>query len=132
TLLLMDATGSYHNEIVRNISDGMNFTTPLMRLQDPDYTKVIIVTLAETTPVLEAEQLQADLERADIHPWAWVINQILAGADTANPLLRQRQAAEAGPLAAIRRDGRRVAQVPWGDAVATPRHLIPEALAGAR
>ena len=132
TLLLMDATGSYHNEIVRNISDGMNFTTPLMRLQDPDYTKVIIVTLAETTPVLEAEQLQADLERADIHPWAWVINQTLAGADTANPLLRQRQAAEAGPLAAIRRDGRRVAQVPWGDAVATPRHLIPEALAGAR
>ena len=132
TLLLMDATGSYHNEIVRNISDGMNFTTPLMRLQDPDNTKVIIVTLAETTPVLEAEQLQADLERADIHPWAWVINQTLAGADTANPLLRQRQAAEAGPLAAIRRDGRRVAQVPWGDAVATPRHLIPEALAGAR
>lgn len=132
TLLLMDATGSYHNEIVRNISDGMNFTTPLMRLQDPDYTKVIIVTLAETTPVLEAEQLQADLERADIHPWAWVINQTLAGADTANPLLRQRQAAEAGPLAAIRRDGRRVAQVPWGDAVATPRHLIPEALASAR
>ena len=132
TLLLMDATGSYHNEIVRNISDGMNFTTPLMRLQDPDYTKVIIVTLAETTPVLEAEQLQADLERADIHPWAWVINQTLAGADTANPLLRQRQAAEAGPLAAIRRDGRRVAQVPWGDAVATPRHPIPEALAGAR
>ena len=132
TLLLMDATSSYHNEIVRNISDGMNFTTPLMRLQDPDYTKVIIVTLAETTPVLEAEQLQADLERADIHPWAWVINQTLAGADTANPLLRQRQAAEAGPLAAIRRDGRRVAQVPWGDAVATPRHLIPEALAGAR
>ncbi|MCW5953359.1 MAG: hypothetical protein KIT69_13985 [Propionibacteriaceae bacterium] len=118
TLLLMDATGSYHNEIARNMADGMSFTTPLMRLQDPDYTKVIIITLAETTPVLEAEQLQADLERADIHPWGWVVNQTLAGTDTANPLLRQRQAAETGPLAAIRCGGRRVAQVPWGDAVA--------------
>lgn len=128
TLLLMDATGSYHNEIVRNMADGMNFTTPLMRLQDPDYTKAIIITLAETTPVLEAEQLQADLERADIHPWAWVINQTLAGADTANPLLRQRQTAEAAPLAAIQRDGRRLAQVPWGDTVATPRRPATEAL----
>ncbi len=132
TLLLMDATGSYHNEIVRNMADGMNFTTPLMRLQDRDYTKVIIVTLAETTPVLEAEQLQADLERADIHPWAWVINQTLAGTHTTNPLLRQRQAAEAAPLAAIRRDGRRLAQVPWGDVVGASSQPSGDALAGAR
>ena len=129
TLLLMDATGSYHNEIARNMADGMSFTTPLMRLQDPDHTKVIIITLAETTPVLEAEQLQADLERADIHPWAWVVNQTLAGTDTTNPLLRQRQAAETGPLAAIRREGRRVAQLPWGDARAMSSQPSGEALA---
>lgn len=130
TLLLMDATGSYHNEILRNAVDGMRLTTPLMRLQDPDYTKVIIITLAETTPALEAEQLHADLERADIHPWAWIVNQTLTGVDTANPLLRQRQAAETAPLAAIRRPGRRVVQVRWGDALATPSPPRPEALAG--
>lgn len=113
TLLLMDATGSYHNEIVRNMADGMSFTTPLMRLHDPDYTKVIIVTLAETTPVLEAEQLQSELVRAGIHPWAWVVNQTLTGVLTHNALLRQRQVAEQGPLDAIRKVSSRAAQVPW-------------------
>ena len=51
-----------------------------MRLQDPAQTKVVLVTLAETTPVLEAEELQGDLERAGIHPWAWVINNSIAAA----------------------------------------------------
>ena len=131
TLLLMDATGSYHNEIVRNTADGRSVTTPLMRLQDPDYTRVIIITLAETTPALEAEQLHTDLERAGIHPWAWIVNQTLTGVDTTNPLLRQRQAAETRPLTAVQHPDRRVAQVQWGDALATPDHPKPEALAGA-
>ena len=64
TLLLLDATGSYHREIARQVGDTMGFVTPLMRLQDPAQTKVVLVTLAETTPVLEAEELQGDLERA--------------------------------------------------------------------
>src|SRR5690606_2032904 len=55
TLLLMDATGAYHREIVRQMTEGSSFSTPLMRLQDPEATKVILTTLAETTPVLEAE-----------------------------------------------------------------------------
>lgn len=132
TLLLMDATGSYHNEIVRNMAEGMSFTTPLMRLQDPDYTKVIIITLAETTPVLEAEQLQTDLQRAGIHPWAWVVNQTLSGAETNSPLLRQRQAGETGPLAAIQRDDRRVAHVPWGDPVVSSARPAMGEVAAAR
>ena len=132
TLLLMDATGSYHNEIVRNAADGRSVTTPLMRLQDPDYTRVIIITLAETTPVLEAEQLHTDLERAGISPWAWIVNQTLTGVDTTNPLLRQRQAAETEPLTAIQHPDRRVAQVRWGDILTTPGHPKPEVLAGAR
>ena len=78
TLLLLDATGSYHREVARHMGDSMNFTTPLMRLQDPAQTKVILVTLAETTPVLEAQGLQEDLERAGIHPWAWVINNSIS------------------------------------------------------
>lgn len=93
TLLLLDATGSYHREVARQLGD-MHFVTPLMRLQNPQETKVIVVTLAETTPVLEATSLQAELERAGIHPWAWVVNNSLAAANPNSPLLRQRAAAE--------------------------------------
>ena len=95
TLLLLDATGSYHREIARQMGERTNYTTPLMRLRDPENTKVILLTLAEQTPVLEAASLQADLERADIHPWAWVINNSLAAARPTSPLLRQRALAEA-------------------------------------
>lgn len=94
TLLLLDATGSYHREIARQMGERTNYTTPLMRLRDPDSTKIILVTLAEPTPVLEAAALQADLGRAGIRPWAWVINNSLAAARPASPLLRQRAAAE--------------------------------------
>lgn len=94
TLLLLDATGSYHRDIVRQMAPGTRFVTPLMRLQNPDATKVLLVTLPETTPVLEAAELQADLERAGIHPWAWVIDNSLAAAAPTDPLLRRRAAAE--------------------------------------
>jgi len=94
TLLLMDATGSYHREVVRHLAEGETTVTPLMRLKDPGQTKIIIVTLPETTPVLEARQLAADLARADIHPWAWVVNQSLAATHTVSPLLAERAAAE--------------------------------------
>src|ERR1019366_6492922 len=81
TLLLLDATGAYHREIARQMNGtGMHFTTPMMQLQDPKQTKVLIVTLAETTPVLEAAALQADLRRAGIEPWAWIVNNSLAAA----------------------------------------------------
>jgi arsenite-transporting ATPase len=91
TLLLLDATGAYHREVTRQVSgSGMHVTTPLMQLQDPKQTKVVIVTLAETTPVLEAAGLQADLRRAGIEPWAWVVNQSLAVVPTRSPLLQRR------------------------------------------
>ena len=90
TLLLLDATGSYHRDVARNMGESMQFTTPLMRLQDPQETKVLLVTHAETTPVLEAAELQADLERAQIHPWAWVVNNSLAAAGPTSALLRLR------------------------------------------
>lgn len=91
TLLLLDATGSYHREIERQMSGKkISFTTPLMQLQDPKQTKVLLITLAETTPVLEAANLQEDLRRAGIEPWAWIINNSLAAAQTNSLLLRQR------------------------------------------
>ncbi|MCP4277900.1 MAG: AAA family ATPase, partial [Gammaproteobacteria bacterium] len=65
TLLLLDATGSYHRDIVRHTGDKLGkMVTPMMRLQDPEQTKIMIVTLPETTPVLEAAALQNDLQRA--------------------------------------------------------------------
>ena len=102
TLLLLDATGAYHRDIVRQMGDtGVHFTTPMMQLQDPKQTKVLIVTLAETTPVLEAANLQADLRRAGIEPWAWVINNSLAACAPASPLLRQRAGNELREIEAV-------------------------------
>jgi arsenite-transporting ATPase len=95
TLLLLDATGAYHREIARQMGDkGVHFTTPMMQLQDARQTKVLIVTLAETTPVLEAANLQDDLRRAGIEPWAWIVNSSLMFAKPISPLLRLRAANE--------------------------------------
>ncbi|MCX8588520.1 MULTISPECIES: arsenical pump-driving ATPase [unclassified Gilliamella] len=95
TLLLLDATGAYHKEVTRQMAKSQtHFTTPMMRLQDPDYTKVIITTLAETTPVLEAAHLQDDLRRAGIEPWAWIINNSVAASETSSELLQLRAQSE--------------------------------------
>ncbi|GAB4216234.1 MAG: arsenical pump-driving ATPase [Rhodoferax sp.] len=101
TLLLLDATGAYHRDIVRQMGAGAHFTTPMMQLQDPKQTKVLIVTLAETTPVLEAANLQADLRRAGIEPWAWVINNSVAAAQPSSPLLVQRAHNELREIEAV-------------------------------
>jgi arsenite-transporting ATPase len=102
TLLLLDATGAYHREIARQMGGkGLHFTTPMMMLQDPERTKVLVVTLAETTPILEAEQLQADLGRAGIVPWAWVVNDSIATAGSRSPLLRHRAANERRRIAEV-------------------------------
>ncbi len=102
TLLLLDATGAYHREVSRQMGDSKtHFTTPMMQLQDPRQTKVLIVTLAETTPVLEAAHLQEDLRRAGIEPWAWVINNSVAATTVYSPLLRQRAANELPEIATV-------------------------------
>ena len=68
TLLLMDATGAYHRQMTREFAGtaSARVVTPLMRLQDPDYTRIVLVTLPEITPVSEAASLQDDLRR----PWS--------------------------------------------------------------
>jgi arsenite-transporting ATPase len=116
TLLLLDATGAYHRDVLRGVSADFagRLTTPLMRLRDPEYTKILIVTLAETTPVSEAAALQADLRRAGIEPFAWIVNGSLAATPSADPLLRHRAAGERAQLERVRRDhARRLAVVPW-------------------
>lgn len=102
TLLLLDATGAYDREIQRQMGGkGLHFTTPMMQLRDPKQTKVLLVALAETTPVLEAASLQDDLRRAGIEPWAWVVNHSVAAAGPTSPLLCQRARHELAQLDAV-------------------------------
>lgn len=115
TLLLLDATGAYHREIARHMdkSGVAHYTTPMMQLQDPGRTKVLIATLAETTPVLEAARLQDDLRRAGIEPWAWIINNSLAMTRTRSPLLAARARHEWPQIETVREHhARRIAIVP--------------------
>ncbi len=103
TLLLLDATGAYHREVSRQAgNNGLQDVTPMMQLQDPKQTKVLIVTLAETTPVLEAVNLQTDLRRAGIEPWAWIINNSIAAApELCSQLLKQRAQNEVNEIEAV-------------------------------
>lgn len=104
TLLLLDATGAYHRQMTSQLAPSSpgRVVTPLMRLQDPDHTKVVLVTLPETTPVSEAASLQEDLRRADIEPYCWVINKSLAVSGTRDPLLRLRLDKERTQIARVR------------------------------
>ncbi|MBL9136010.1 MAG: arsenical pump-driving ATPase [Verrucomicrobiales bacterium] len=95
TLLLLDATEAYHREIARKTSDLPDEVRDLLpRLRDPDWSRVLIVTVPEPTPVHEAADLQADLRRAGIEPFAWVINQSLAASGTRDPVLSARATGE--------------------------------------
>jgi arsenite-transporting ATPase len=114
TLLLLDATGAYHREVARQMDKAhLQFTTPMMQLQDPKQTKILIVTLAEKTPVLEASNLQSDLRRAGIEPWAWVINNSVAATTTTSSLLHQRALNELVEINAVAQQySKRYAVVP--------------------
>jgi arsenite-transporting ATPase len=79
TLLLLDAARAYHREVERTTQQLPESVQKLLpRMRDPNYTKILIVTLPEMTPLQEARQLERDLERAGISPYAWIINQSLA------------------------------------------------------
>ncbi len=95
TLLLLDAANAYHRDVQRNLSYIPDCVKRLLpQLRDPDFTKILIVTLPEATSVHEAERLQDDLRRAGINPFAWVINQSLLAAGTRDPVLAERAALE--------------------------------------
>ncbi|EDL66443.1 arsenical pump-driving ATPase [Bacillus sp. SG-1] len=95
TLLLLDAAQSYHKELARSTGEIPASVKELLpRLRNPEETSVVIVTLAEATPVLEASRLQDDLKRADINPKWWLINQSLYATETSDPVLKGRAIAE--------------------------------------
>ncbi len=116
SLLLMDATGAYHRQMVREFEGhgAGRFVTPLMRLQDAAYTKIILVALPEVTPVSQAAALQQDLRRASIEPYAWVLNKSVLAAGTRDPLLTARLDGERRQMARMA-DGlaRRTFTIPW-------------------
>ena len=116
SLLLMDATGAYHRQMVREFEGKAagRIVTPLMRLQDADYTKIILVTLPEATPVSQAAALQDDLRRAQIEPFAWVVNKSLLATGTADPLLQARLHSERQQMERVAAHTRHdVLVVPW-------------------
>jgi arsenite/tail-anchored protein-transporting ATPase len=114
TLLLLDTTGAYHRDTMHGAAErSVRMTTPLMRLQDREFTRVIIVTLPESTPVQEAERLQADLRRAGIEPFGWVINASMSATGTRDPVLASRALLEAAHIGRVGEVANRVWVVPW-------------------
>lgn len=114
TLLLLDTTGSYHKEVLRNNNIAGKLKTPYMYLQDPDYSKLLIVALPETTPISEAAKLQDDLRRSGIEPYAWIANQSMAASEVCDPLLKQRAAEEVPLLKKIEEEhATRLYSIPW-------------------
>ena len=116
SLLLMDATGAYHRQMMREFEGhgAGRVVTPLMRLQDPDYTKIILVALPEVTPVSQAAALQDDLRRASIEPYAWVLNKSVLAAGTHDPLLAARLAGERKQMQRMSGGlAKRIFIVPW-------------------
>ena len=115
TLLLLDAANAYHREVQRNLSYIPDCVKRLLpQLRDPDFTRILIVALAEATPVHEAERLQNDLRRAGINPFAWVINQSLLAAGTRDPVLAERAALEIRYIDETQhRLSTRTALIPW-------------------
>ena len=123
TLLLLDAAESYHREVLKKPSGSPEAVQMLLpRLRDPDFTHVLLVTLPEATPIHEAMQLERDLARADIRPFAWIINQSLSPLGVTDPVLLQRQANESAHLQELVGHSAHIVLEPWaaGSAVNEP------------
>lgn len=115
TLLLLDAAEAYHRDVARNLSyipDSVRRLLP--QLRNPNFTRILIVTLPEATPVHEAARLQEDLRRAGINPYAWVINQSFCATDTRDPVLAERGRLEHRYISEVRDTlAGRLALIPW-------------------
>ncbi|MBY3621020.1 arsenical pump-driving ATPase [Acinetobacter sp. CUI P1] len=128
TLLLLDATQEYHKEIARSsgvIPDSVQHLLP--RLRDPKETSVVIVTLAEATPVYEASRLEQDLKRAGIPTKWWAINQSFAAAGTTDPVLSGRAHAELNWIQKVEQNAQgHVVIIPWKQSEVTGYEQLKE------
>jgi len=114
TVLLLDAAYAYHREVER--SGGAvpaEVTALLPRLRDPAFTRVLVIARPEATPIAEAERLEADLARAGIRPFGWVLNAALSLRDTTHPALAARALEEQVHIDAVCQGERRVWALPW-------------------
>lgn len=114
TILLLDAALAFHREVERQgraLPQSVQRLLPTLR--DPGVTRILLTVLPEATPVHEAADLQEDLRRAGMEPFAWVVNQVFSGLATSDPGLRARQVAEQRWLQEIGRLARRAVCVPW-------------------
>jgi arsenite-transporting ATPase len=115
TILLLDAAEAYHRDVSRTSSDLPDSVRQLLpRLRDPEFTRILLVTLPEATPVHEAARLQEDLQRAGIEPFAWVVNQTFAGNGFRDRVLAERGQRELPYIAEVRdRLSRKMTIIPW-------------------
>jgi len=115
TVLLLDSALAYHREVTRQSNQMPESVEQLLpRLRDPDFTRVLIVTLPEATPVHEAASLQRELRRARIEPYAWVINQCLSPLSISDPLLQERQRHEQSYVREVmEKQSHRTVIIPW-------------------
>ncbi|KAB2661181.1 MAG: arsenical pump-driving ATPase, partial [Verrucomicrobia bacterium] len=116
TLLLLDASEAYNRELQRQTrgTQPEEVLGLLEHLRDPAFTRILLVTLPEATPVHEAVALQEDLRRARIEPFAWVINQSLLRSGSCDPLLQSREDAEHRYLReVVEKHAARTAWLPW-------------------
>lgn len=126
TVLLLDSALAYHREVTRQTNEMPEAVENLLpRLRDPEFTRVLIVTLPEATPVHEAAALQRDLRRAEIEPYAWVINQVLSPLPITDPLMKQRQSHEQKYLREVHEvQANRVVVIPWQIVPPTGRQAL--------
>ena len=114
TLLLLDAAEAYHRDVARNLSNIPDSVRRLLpQLRDPEFTKILIVTLPEATPVHEAARLQEDLERARITPFGWIVNQSLLATGTEAPVLSSRAQIENRYIEEVKTLTGKAFLVPW-------------------
>jgi arsenite-transporting ATPase len=115
TILLLDAALTYHRELSRQSNDIPESVQKLLpRLRDLEFTRILIVTLPEATPVHEAARLQGDLLRADIRPFGWIINQSLSPLSVTDPVLLARKQHEGAYIGEVVHDlSPRTAIIPW-------------------
>ena len=115
TLLLLDASQSYSKEIERSTGEVSESARKLLpQIRNPKDTSVVIITLAEATPVLEASRLQDDLKRANINPKWWVINQSLSATNTNDPILKGKAMAEKEWIQEVNENkAEKTAIIPW-------------------
>lgn len=124
TILLLDAAQSFHKEVSRQAQSVPDEVLNLLpRLRDPAFTRILICTLPEATPVHEAAQLQSDLRRAEIEPFAWIVNQSFAPLSISDKVLVSRRAQEARYLTEVKEEhGQRVALIAFEMAASAQAH----------